>query len=157
MEHWWLVTLKRGFYRLEPGVVVSSVYGWDLLHSVEMNDRSPLYKGGITLPLYRPAIALLCIRLPLPFPSYKGAIARLCIHGLSPPICPMHLFSLLIHQRPVILIEGCLGFLLYMTDLFPRIHPPSPLVCIRPLSAVFLVYGADCSSPPISPSLLRPV
>ena len=48
MEHLWLVTLKRGFYRLEPGVVVSSVYGWDHLASVEM------------------VIGLLCIRVGSP-------------------------------------------------------------------------------------------
>ena len=42
MEHLWLVTLKRGFYRLEPGVVISSVYGWDLFS---------LYTWAITLSL----------------------------------------------------------------------------------------------------------
>jgi hypothetical protein len=64
---------------------------------------------------------------------------------------PNAFFSMLIHQRPVLLIEGCIGFLLYMTDLFPHIRPPSPPSCIcillpfsiRPTSAVFLIYGVD--------------
>ena len=48
MWNTYLLTPKRGFYRLEPGVVSSSVY-----------------TGRTAFPLYTCAIALVCIRVLL--------------------------------------------------------------------------------------------